>query len=201
MHSKFTVFLLTFSILTALMLPVSALLPTESDAALYDSVIRLHVLANSDTDADQTLKLAVRDGILDTVAALLCGITDRQQAESVLRDNLAAIETAAREVLVQENSDNTVAVTLTEEAYPTRAYESVTLPAGTYTSLRVMIGKAAGQNWWCVLFPQLCVTAVPDEELLIEAGLTSSQIRLITGDSPDVIIKFRLLEWLSSVFS
>jgi len=201
MHSRFTVFLLTFSILTALMLPVSALMPTAADAAIYDDVIRLHVLANSDSDADQATKLRVRDGVLAAVEALLCGITDRGAAEAILRENLAVIETAANDVLAAEDSPDRAVVTLTEERYPTRVYEWVTLPAGRYTSLRVMIGKAAGQNWWCVLFPQLCVNAEPREELLIEAGLTSSQIRLITGNSPDVVIRFRLLEWLSSIFS
>ncbi len=207
MHTRLTVFLLTFSILTALMLPMSALLPSTSDAELYDNIIRLHVLANSDSEADQALKLQVRDGILITVAELMEGVTDRAIAESILRENLAEIESAANTVLVREGSDYSASVTLTEELYPTREYESITLPAGEYTSLRVMIGEAEGRNWWCVLFPKLCIgtvnevgAAVLDEELLA-AGLTSSQIRLITGDSPDVVIKFRLLEWLKSVFS
>lgn len=206
MQNRITVFLLTFSVTVALMLPLSAALPTHEDAELYDNIIRLHVLANSDSDADQALKLKVRDGILDTVSALLDGVCDRDAAEEILLGNLSVIETDAARVLCEEGSDYAVRVTLTEEAYPTREYEGFTLPAGTYTSLRVLIGEAEGQNWWCVLFPQLCVTstreaAVIGETELIEAGLTPSQVRIITGNSPDVVIKFRFLEFFAQFFS
>lgn len=211
MHNRLTVFLLTFSILTALMLPVSALFPTPSDSELYDSIIRLHVIANSDSDPDQALKLLVRDNILGTVSELLGGVTDRSEAEIILRSNLGLIEDKAREVLLSERSNYGVAVTLTEEDYPTRVYESVTLPAGSYTSLRVLIGDADGENWWCILFPTLCVTAEREvtaaaiiddtEETLLEAGLTPSQIRIITGSTPDVKVKFRILEYFERILS
>lgn len=198
---RLTVFFLTFSILTALILPVSALLPTPEDAAVYDRIIRLHVLANSDAAEDQAQKLRVRDGVLAEVSHLLAGVKDRAEAEAILRENLPAVEAAAEAVLRAEGSPDAVRVTLTEEVYPTRIYGDVTLPAGRYTSLRILLGEAEGKNWWCVLFPQLCLMGTPDEELMIEAGLTPSQIRLITGDSPDVVIRFRLLEWISSIFS
>ena len=205
MHNRLTVFLLTFSILTALMLPVSALFPTPSDSELYDSIIRLHVIANSDSDPDQALKLLVRDNILGTVSELLGGVTDRSEAEIILRSNLGLIEDKAREVLLSERSNYGVAVTLTEEDYPTRVY------AGSYTSLRVLIGDADGENWWCILFPTLCVTAEREvtaaaiiddtEETLLEAGLTPSQIRIITGSTPDVKVKFRILEYFERILS
>ena len=206
---RFTVFLLTFSILTALILPLSAVLPSASDLTIYEKIIRLHVLANSDSDADQALKLRVRDGILETVAEIVGDITDRDAAEAALREQLGKIEHAAADVLRREGSDYSVSVTLTEEAYPTREYENYTLPAGTYTSLRVLIGEAEGRNWWCVLFPQLCigmqdapdVTVIAEPDALIEAGLTPSQIRIITGDSAGVKIKFRLVELLAAIFS
>ena len=205
MHNRFTVFLLTFSITVALMLPVSAALPSREDAELYDNIIRLHVLANSDSDADQSEKLMVRDGILDTVSNVLDGVCDRDLAETVIRENLALIEAAANDVLAGFGSVHTATVTLTKEAYPTREYEDFTLPAGTYTSLRVLIGEAEGANWWCVLYPKLCVSAersatVVDETELVEAGLTPSQVRIITGNTPDVVIKFRFLEFLGRLF-
>ncbi|MBQ8249132.1 MAG: stage II sporulation protein R [Clostridia bacterium] len=209
MQKHITVFLLTFSILTALMLPISAFFPTIEDAKLYDNIIRLHVLANSDSEEDQELKLKVRDGILDTVATLLDGVTDRTITENILSENLQAIESVAKKVLDDNSSTYTVSVTLTKEAYPTRDYENYTLPAGTYTSLRVLIGEAEGQNWWCVLFPQLCIgkteavstLAVIDDSELLEVGLTPSQIRIIKGDSPDIVVKFRLLEFFEGLFS
>ena len=220
-NEKLTVFLLTFSILTALCLPLSALLPSGEEAAIYDSIIRLHVLANSDSDEDQALKLKVRDGILSTVAGIVEDAEEVDAARAALGNNLDLIAAAAEAVLELEGSDYGVEVTLTREYYPTREYRGVTLPAGEYTSLRVLIGKAEGHNWWCVLFPQLCVTVASrttadsliladesadslyiddSDERLVEAGLTPSQIRLITGDSPDVVIRFRLLEWLNSIF-
>lgn len=205
MQNRITLFLLTFSITVALMLPVSAALPSSEDAELYDNIIRLHVLANSDSESDQALKLKVRDGILDTVSDVLDGVCDRTEAEVILCDNLALIEHAANGVLDELGSEYTATVTLTKEAYPTREYEGFTLPAGTYTSLRVLIGAAKGQNWWCVLYPKLCVTSeraatVIDETELIEAGLTPSQVRIITGNTPDVVIKFRFLEFLGRLF-
>lgn len=204
MQNRISVFLLTFSIIIALMLPVSASLPSHADLGLYDGIIRLHVLANSDTDADQALKLAVRDGILEIVSELLSDVSDRDAAERILSENLTAIENRAADVLTENGSDYSVCVTLTKEAYPTRVYGDITLPAGTYTSLRVLIGEAEGQNWWCVLFPKLCVTGQSirtDTNALIEAGLTPSQVRIITGNSPDVVIKFRFLEFFSRIFS
>lgn len=210
-NKQFLVFLLTFSILTALALPFAAVIPSEEEAAVYDNVIRLHVLANSDSDEDQSLKLKVRDGILSTAAELVEGCTDFETARDALERALPELKDAAISVLRREGSDYDVRVTLTREDYPTREYRGVTLPAGEYTSLRVLIGEAAGHNWWCVLFPQLCVTAassgskaadftiLDDTEPLVEAGLTPSQIELITGDSPRVTVKFRLLEWLKSL--
>ncbi len=209
MQKRLTVFLLVFSILTALMLPISAFFPTAEDAELYDNIIRLHVLANSDSAEDQALKLKVRDGILDTVAELLEGVNDRTAAENILSENLESIEVAAKKVLDDNSSAYTASVTLTKEAYPTRVYENYTLPAGTYTSLRILIGEAEGQNWWCVLFPQLCIgkktdtsaLAVVDDSELLEVGLTPSQIRIIKGNSPDIVVKFRLLEFFENLFN
>ncbi len=205
MQNRITVFLLTFSITVALMLPVSAALPSREDAELYDNIIRLHVLASSDSDEDQAEKLLVRDGILDTVSWVLDGVNDRAGAEAAIEANLALIERTANDVLATLGSVHTASVTLTKEEYPTRQYEGFTLPAGTYTSLRVLIGEAEGANWWCVLYPKLCVTsertaAVIDESELVEAGLTPSQVRIITGATPDVVIKFRFLEFLGRLF-
>jgi len=208
MKSKLTVFLLTFSILTALALPLSALLPTPEDAELYDGIIRLHVLANSDSREDQELKLSVRDSVLDAASSLLANVTDKEEAEAIISENLNLLETAAAKALSDENSASPVSVTLTKESYPTRAYGNFSLPAGKYTSLRVLIGEAEGQNWWCMLFPTLCVgakkeasAAIIDESECIEAGLTPSQVKIIKGNTPTVKVKFRVLEFIGGLFS
>lgn len=208
MYNRFTVFLLTFSILTALSLPLSALMPSREDAELYSNVIRLHVLANSDTEEDQALKLKVRDGVLKEASELLYGITNRAEAEKLLRENLTELEGSALSVLACEGSDYSVSVTLTEESYPTRKYGNFALPAGKYTSLRVLIGEAEGQNWWCMLFPSLCVgakkeafAAIINESEFIEAGLTPAQVKIITGSEPNVKVKFRILEFIGGLFT
>ena len=212
MHSKqFTIFLLIFSLLTMLSIPFSAVIPGAEDEALYDSVIRLHVLANSDSDGDQALKLRVRDSILEAAAGAVGDCGDFDSAKASLEGSLESLRLAAENTVADAGYSYPVEVTLTKESYPTRDYRGVSLPAGEYTSLRVLIGEAAGHNWWCVLFPQLCVvtasgkaeaadfTIIDDDEPLIEAGLTSSQIELITGGSPRVTVKFRLLEWIESL--
>lgn len=211
MKSRLSVFLLTFSVLIALSLPVSALFPSLSEAKLYSSVIRLHVLANSDSAEDQQLKLSVRDEVLNTVSDILRNAESKSEAEEVLKQNIELIKQSAEKVIVSSGYSYSVSVTLTEEQYPTRTYENVTLPAGEYTSLRILIGEAEGQNWWCVLFPKLCITAETEvggaavidetEEELVRAGLTPDQIRLITGNSPDVKIKFRILEYFGVYLS
>lgn len=201
MHNRITVFLLTFSVLTALMLPISAALPTSKDSELYGNVIRLHVIANSDSEYDQALKLKVRDEITAVVTELLTDIHTKNEAEAILADSLPRIQSAAANALIENNSDYTVTAQLTEEYYPTRRYAAMSLPAGRYTSLQVRIGEADGKNWWCVVFPTLCTGAVVDENELIAAGLTPSQVRIITGDSPDIKIKFRILEFLGEIFS
>lgn len=210
-NKRYTIFFLVFSILTALSIPFSALLPTEDEAHIYDNVIRLHVIANSDSDEDQALKLKVRDSILSTAAKSVEKCGDFESAKNSLIVALEELKAAAEAAVIGNGYDYPVEVTLTRENYPTKEYRGITLPAGEYTSLRVLIGNAAGHNWWCVLFPQLCVVTasgknadleiIDDTEPLVEAGLTKGQIELITGDSPRTVVKFRLLEWIKNLRS
>ena len=127
---RLTVFLVTFSILCAASLPVFGFLPDADDYDIYDSVIRLHVLANSDSDYDQQLKLKVRDGILEVAAELSESAADVDEARAILADNLDVIADAAKEVLENAGSDYSVRVTLTCESYPTREYGPLRPPAG-----------------------------------------------------------------------
>lgn len=198
-HDKLTVFLLVFSVVYLLMMPFSAL---REDMGIYDEVIRLHVLADSDEPEAQRLKLKVRDGILGLVDEILDDTADIGSADAALDAGKESIRLEAQRILRENGSELPVDVTLTYESYPTRAYGCVTLPAGTYRSLRVLIGSAEGKNWWCILFPELCTRAAGcEKEELVEAGLTPSQIRLITGDSTGVKVRFRLLEIISDFFA
>ena len=193
------------SIILALTLLCSAflILPVHAATGVYDSVIRLHVLANSDSDKDQALKLKVRDDVLVQTEALIGDATSRDEAEAILQQNLDTLKKVAEQTLVREGAPNTVTVTLGTEDYPRRAYESAALPAGEYLSLRVMIGEAKGQNWWCVLFPPMCLSAASNERKTscLAAGLSEGQYRFITGsDGTGYRVRFKIVEMARELF-
>ena len=168
-------------------------LQTQQDLA--EKVVRLHVLANSDTEEDQALKLQVRDAVLAQAASLLEGCGDRSEAESLLRGQLLELERLALAVVRQEGYPYAVKVELADTEFPTRDYEGFTLPAGEYLALRVLIGEAAGQNWWCVVFPPLCAAASGDvPAAALAAGLDAEEVSLITEDSPEYVLKFKTVE-------
>lgn len=164
--------------------------------ALSGDVLRLHVLANSDSDADQALKLAVRDRVLEEAAPYLEGVSSREQAEAVLSGALEPLARAGAEVVAQAGADYPVTVSLEQTWFPTKEYGDFALPAGEYTALRVVIGEGGGHNWWCVVFPPLCLGAVSEsvEETAAMAGLSQSEISLMTGEDEGYVVKFRLLE-------
>ncbi len=192
--------------LAALLVILMALsfLPVHGEAKIYDTVVRLHVLANSDSEEDQALKLQVRDAVLETTAPALEGCTTQQEAVSALTECMEAVRMAAEDVIAHEGREDlagTVKVYLDRESYPRRTYEDCTLPAGTYVSLRVCIGEAAGHNWWCVLFPPLCLSAATAEkptsaeDAFISVGLSKDQYGVITEtDKTTYKIRFRILE-------
>ena len=191
-------YLLALTVLTAAL--VCSLFPTTAEAALYDDVLRLHVIAASDSESDQAAKLAARDALLTVTAPLLADCTSR---------NEAAVRLAAAAPLLEQTAAEAAgcpaAVLLGEERYPTRTYASAALPAGEYLSLRVVLGEGEGQNWWCVLFPPLCLSAATEtEQVCIEAGLSPEAYRIITdgqaGGKVRWRMKFRLLELFEEIF-
>lgn len=194
-------------ILMAAVLLVAALsiLPVHGEAGLYDNVIRLHVLANSDSTADQALKLRVRDAVLEESRLVLQGASTREEAEARLSAALPQIKAAAEAAVAAAGVRAPVSVTLTPERYPTREYESLAFPAGEYLSLRVMLGEAEGANWWCVLFPPLCLSAATDEKsaetACLSAGLSEEQYRLIADADTNAKYKlrFKLLEVIEGI--
>ena len=172
--------------------------PIRGEEKIYDSMIRLHVLAESDSDEDQARKLRVRDAVLDVLAERMEKAHSYEDAAAAVSSMLGEIEEAAR-CTVQ--GECTVRVELGRERYPVRVYENYTLPAGEYTSLRVILGEGEGKNWWCVLFPQLCTAQASESafyEDFIAAGFTPEQYRLIKNESGvRYRIRFRILEILA----
>ena len=161
---------------------------------LAQDVLRLHVLANSDSAEDQALKLQVRDRVLDYATAVLQRSADMTAAQQELQQELPRIESIARAAVAAEGYDYAVTASLGQAEFPLKEYDGFSLPAGEYTALRLVIGEGEGQNWWCVVFPPLCTAAACDfTETALDAGMTEEDIALIT-ESEGYVLKFRALE-------
>ncbi len=172
----------------------TALWAEAAQTQLADHVIRLHVLANSDRQADQTLKLQVRDAVLKKTDTLLAGQQDAGQAAALLQDNLDLLTQTAQVEVFSRGYAYPVDVRLEETWFPTRNYENISLPAGNYLALRVLIGEAAGKNWWCVVFPSLCLPAVTETSLQA-SGLSHGDYTLIREEDQPYHIRFKAIEW------
>lgn len=172
-----------------------------SEAALANRVLRLHVVANSDSEGDQARKLLVRDAVLSRAAQLLDGVDDRGRAEALLRPHLDELAQAGADALARTGNHDPVAVTLTDQWFPTKEYDGFSLPAGRYRALRVTIGAGEGRNWWCVVFPPLCLASVAEQdvETAAQGVLSQDQVSLITGQDGEYVLKFRLIEWWGEV--
>lgn len=174
---------------------------TREQQELADSVIRFHVIANSDTEEDQALKLAVRDRVLEEAEGLYPEGATLEQAQAALEGHLNTLAAAGRAVVEEQGYDYPVSARLEDCWFPTKEYEDFALPAGNYTALRVTIGEGKGQNWWCVAFPPLCLGAASETvDQALEAGyFTPDQGALVTGDGEQYVLKFKAMELLGEV--
>lgn len=194
--------ILTVLITLTLLITTLAVLPVHGESEIYSNVLRLHVIANSDSEDDQNLKLLVRDAVLAEAQILLCNVYDRAKAEETVMQNIEILRSVAEKTVLDNGYDYPVAIELGEEEYPTKNYESCSFPAGEYTSLRILIGEAAGQNWWCVLFPPLCLSAATDADAFASVGITDNQYQIITdSESTKYKIRFKILESFSNAVS
>jgi len=168
--------------------------------SLNEELIRLHVVGASNSKEDQTIKLQVKDAVIQSLQMQLQNVADLDQAKVYLEENLPKIETIANQVLAGLGCDKTVSVSLTKEAFDTRYYDTFTLPAGVYEALRINIGEAEGRNWWCVVFPSLCMPATSSEFENVAAGAGFSEELVRTLESKDGYeIRFFLLDMLGRV--
>ena len=156
-------------------------------SSLSSSLVRLHVIAVSDDEYEQSLKLRVRDGVLSYISPKLRDVKSAQQAQEIIKTELDGIKAAAE----SSAEGRSVEVTLSQEYYPTRNYEKFSLPAGKYQSLRVILGEGEGHNWWCVVFPPLCISAA-EQEQAVES--MSEDMRGIVTEEDGYEYKFRILE-------
>lgn len=183
-------FLFVMLLVTALATTAAAV--QREQQLLSGKLIRLHVVANSDSPEDQRIKLLVRDAVLRVTD----GVTREELAQSI-----PEIERAAKACLQKQGCDDAVRVKLGVERFPTKSYDNFALPSGVYQSLRVTIGEGAGQNWWCVVFPSICfrATASELEEAAVSAGFTEEELALITSRNGGYELKFKCMEWLEKM--
>ena len=174
---------------------------------IEDSVLRLHIVANSDSDEDQALKLKVRDEVVDRCGFLFENCVSAEQSIKTAADNIGFIKYVAEQVITENGYNYDADCQVTQCSFPTKQYERpgdsvVSLPRGEYNALNIKIGAAKGKNWWCVMYPPLCfvdgVASVTDEtDELLKSQLTASEYELITeSDRPEIKIKFKIAELL-----
>lgn len=181
--------------LAAVLVLTSGAAALRSQSELAGKVIRLHVLANSDSEEDQALKLKVRDAVLAEASEALKGTKNQQDARQILTALLPELEKTAQSAVAANGYDYPVRAELAETSFPTKEYDSFSLPAGEYLALRILIGEAAGKNWWCVVFPPLCTTAASDfPTVALDAGLTDQEVALITEADTGYVLKFKSVE-------
>ena len=165
---------------------------------LQKDIFRLHILANSDSEADQQLKLKVRDGILDCTSELFENCSNREEAMQTAEKNLDRIKEKCQSVISENGFDYQVDAYVTNMNFDTRIYENFTLPAVKYDALRIVIGNGKGHNWWCMVYPSLCLPSAQKNKP--ESSLDSSEIALISN-SEQYEIKFRLVEIFENICS
>lgn len=166
--------------------------------ALTEDILRLHVVANSDSEEDQAVKLQVRDAVLATLEQGLADVQDADQAVEYVRSMVPKLTQVANEVLRQAGFSETVSTSIAMEEFPVREYDTFTLPSGLYQSLRIVIGQGEGHNWWCVVFPEYCMSATTEEfaEVANMEGMSDSLSGSLTGEYE---IRFWVLDQLGKL--
>lgn len=175
---------------------------TSVSSGISDSVFRLHVIANSDSEEDQNLKYKVRDSLLDYMNSLCSSTTSKQEAIDIAQNHIDDFYKIAQEVVSENGYDYSINITIGKHDFPTKHYGDVSLPSGVYDALRVEIGSASGQNWWCVMFPPLCFVdvssgIVPDSSKeTLQDNMSSEEYDLITDsdNSSELNVKFKIVE-------
>ena len=159
---------------------------------ISNKVFRIHILANSDSKEDQALKLKVRDAIILKSEELLKGVTDKETAMKIVGENLDIFASVAGEVISKSGYDYPIKVTVTNLYFNTRYYGEITMPGGFYDALQISIGNAQGKNWWCVMYPSLCLFTTSDNNTLKD-NLTKNEYGIITSKGK-LQVKFKAVE-------
>lgn len=178
------------AMLIAIILSVSSF--NSECQAVENEVLRLHVIANSDSAEDQKLKLAVRDELLSEWKQNYSSFSTKGEAEEAMKNDISLFEKTAKRVIEKNGFDYPVSARVEKSSFPTRTYGTVTLPAGEYDALKVIIGEGKGKNWWCVMFPPLCLPAAQASAKL-EDVLDSGELELVM-QNPRFEMRFWIVE-------
>lgn len=170
----------------------TGLFAKAEQSKLSGELIRLHVIANSDSGSDQAVKLRVRDSILEVLTPMLDDADNVEEAESIIKSALPQLCRVAETNLQRNGKYYSAKAEICRETYPTRSYDGFALPAGDYISLKIILGAGSGHNWWCVVFPPLCMASVEDKDTF--SGLSEESEKLITVDGSEYRVKFRIVE-------
>lgn len=176
---------------------------TQVFAGLSNNIFRLHILANSDTEEDQNLKLAVRDAVLAYMEGLNDKASSKKETILEVTNHLEDIQKVAENTILENGYNYPVTLEIGSFYFPTKYYGNISLPAGNYDALRIKIGEAEGQNWWCSLFPPLCFIDISsgylseEDSQILEENLTDEEFMLVSSSSPDIKLKFKILEILN----
>ena len=154
---------------------------------IQDKLIRFHVIANSDTDEDQNLKLKVRDKVVEALSEKLSNVNSLEEAENVLKENIDYVNEIAKEVIEENNYTYEVNTMLSYENFPDKVYGDCVFPQGNYEAFRVIIGEGKGQNWWCVMFPSLCF--VDESKNSVDSSNLKEEIENIEPKNNETINK------------
>lgn len=176
---------------------------TNVSNGLSSDIFRLHILANSDSEEDQALKLKVRDAIIEYMETLTENVTDKQAVIQLSNEHAEDFKQIAEKVIQENGYDYPVTIEIGNFYFPTKYYGNISLPAGNYDALKIEIGDAKGQNWWCSLFPPLCFVSVSagvvDEEgkEYLKENLSEEEFAIISESSPEIEFKFKIIELMN----
>lgn len=197
------IFIILFLLFCFIFISISSYASTVLEN-LSDNFFRLHILANSDSEADQNLKLKVRDTIIEYMNSQDFSENSKSEVIDSVKNNLEIYKKIAEDVIRDSGFDYPVSIEIGNFYFPTKLYGNISLPAGNYDALRIKIGNAEGQNWWCSLFPPLCFvdisSGVIDNEAKedLKQSLSEEEFAIITNDNETIKLKFKILEMFSN---
>lgn len=176
-----------------------SIVPFQADCQkIATEVFRLHILANSDSQEDQALKLKVRDRVLDYSQTLFASVKTKEEAEQLAAQHLDTVKAIAQEEVIKCGYSYPVSAEITKMHFDTRYYEDFTLPAGQYDAMRLIIGSGEGHNWWCVMFPSLCVSSPESRDDKAKETLSDSEYEIVKSDEREY--RFFIVELFEKIF-